>query len=98
MCSLYEQQLKTLNPQVRNITYDISDLFAFMEQLSELSCLVCARCASFTPALCQLHIARSCARFNQQMNAYLSRGKDWMKQQVFQHLKKDAQGVESKVG
>ena len=40
VCGLYEQQLKTLNPQVRNITYDISDLFAFLDQLSELSCLV----------------------------------------------------------
>jgi len=27
------------------------------------------------------------------MNAYLPRGKDWIKQQVYQHLKKQARGA-----
>ena len=66
-----EKELKTLNPKVRNITYDIADLYAYLDQLQDLSCLV----------------------FNQQMNAYLPRGKDWIKQQVFHHLRRQAQGA-----
>lgn len=71
VCGLYEKELKTLNPKVRNITYDIADLYAYLDQLQDLSCLV----------------------FNQQMNAYLPRGKDWIKQQVFHHLRRQAQGA-----
>ena len=41
MCGLYEKELKTLNPQVRNITYDIADLYTYLDQLNDLSCLVC---------------------------------------------------------
>ena len=37
---LYEQKLKQLNPQLRNITYDISDLYKYIDALSDLSCLV----------------------------------------------------------
>ena len=40
MCGLYEKELKTLNPQIRNITYDISDLNTYLDQLHDLSCLV----------------------------------------------------------
>ena len=42
MCGLYEKELKTLNPQVRNITYDIADLYTYLDQLQDLSCLVYA--------------------------------------------------------
>ena len=37
---MYEQKLKAQNPQHRNITYDISDLFYFIDTLGDLSCLV----------------------------------------------------------
>ena len=37
---LYEQRLKQLNPGLRNITYDISDLFKYIDVLGDLSCLV----------------------------------------------------------
>eukprot|EP00164_Ancoracysta_twista_P005067 GFYU01006897.1.p1 GENE.GFYU01006897.1~~GFYU01006897.1.p1 ORF type:complete len:106 (-),score=33.39 GFYU01006897.1:210-527(-) len=40
ICQLYEQKLKNMNPNYRNITYDISDLFTYIDQLSDLSCLV----------------------------------------------------------
>jgi len=42
VCGLYEKELKTLNPQVRNITYDIADLYTYLDQLQDLSCLVYA--------------------------------------------------------
>ena len=39
MCAMYEQKLKAQNPAHRNITYDISDLFFFIDSLGDLSCL-----------------------------------------------------------
>jgi hypothetical protein len=39
VCAMYEQKLKAQNPQHRNITYDISDLFFFIDALGDLSCL-----------------------------------------------------------
>ena len=32
-------------------------------------------------------------RFSHQMNAYLPRGKDWIKQQAYQHLNRQARGA-----
>lgn len=40
ICGLYERKLKELNPAVRNITYDISDLYNFIDGLADLSALV----------------------------------------------------------
>ena len=70
VCTLYEKELKTLNPAVRNITYDVSDLYGYLDQLTDVSCLV----------------------FREQINAYPPRGKEWLKKQVFQHLKKQSAG------
>ena len=65
---LYEQKLKQLNPQLRNITYDISDLNKYIDALSDLSCLV----------------------FHPDSGAYVPHSRDWIKQRVFQNLKKQA--------
>ncbi|XP_073971086.1 enhancer of rudimentary isoform X3 [Rhodnius prolixus] len=40
VCKIYEEHLKTQNPNTPAITYDISQLFDFIDQLSDLSCLV----------------------------------------------------------
>lgn len=40
VCRIYEEHLKRRNPQVAQITYDISQLFDFIDQLRDLSCLV----------------------------------------------------------
>jgi|EP01044_Picomonas_judraskeda_P003972 hypothetical protein len=39
VCAMYEQKLKAQNPAQRNISYDISDLFFFIDSLGDLSCL-----------------------------------------------------------
>ena len=36
ICALYEKELKVLNPKMPNITYDISDLYAYIDQLSDI--------------------------------------------------------------
>eukprot|EP00249_Psilotum_nudum_P010253 c22430_g1_i3 orf=674-991(-) len=40
ICGLYEKKLKDLNPTLRNISYDISDLYKFIEELVDMSALV----------------------------------------------------------
>ncbi|XP_030544460.1 enhancer of rudimentary homolog [Rhodamnia argentea] len=40
ICGLYERKLKELNPAIRNITYDIADLYNFIDGLTDLSALV----------------------------------------------------------
>ncbi|KAF5178343.1 Enhancer of rudimentary-like protein [Thalictrum thalictroides] len=40
ICGLYERKLKELNPTLRNITYDIADLYNFIDGLVDLSALV----------------------------------------------------------
>jgi len=37
---MYEHKLKELNPSVRNITYDISDLNNFLDSLQDVCALV----------------------------------------------------------
>eukprot|EP01027_Heterolobosea_sp_BB2_P000252 GEZU01000378.1.p1 GENE.GEZU01000378.1~~GEZU01000378.1.p1 ORF type:complete len:103 (+),score=22.61 GEZU01000378.1:91-399(+) len=68
ICQLFETQLKRNNPTVRNITYDISDLYKYIDNLPDLSCLV------FTP----------------ETNMYAPFNKDWIKQKIFAHLKRQA--------
>merc|ERR1712137_371069 len=36
----YEKRLSKLNPQVRHISYDISELNAYLDSMGDLSCLV----------------------------------------------------------
>lgn len=39
VCKIFEEQLKLQNPSAPTITYDISQLFDFVDQLADLSCL-----------------------------------------------------------
>ncbi|XP_042897987.1 enhancer of rudimentary homolog [Parasteatoda tepidariorum] len=40
VCHLFEDHLKRQNPNTASITYDISQLFDFIDSLEDLSCLV----------------------------------------------------------
>uniref|UniRef100_A0AAZ3QI24 Enhancer of rudimentary homolog n=1 Tax=Oncorhynchus tshawytscha TaxID=74940 RepID=A0AAZ3QI24_ONCTS len=40
VCKMYEEHLKRMNPNTPSITYDISQLFDFIHDLADLSCLV----------------------------------------------------------
>ena len=37
---MYEHKLKELNPTIQNITYDISDLYNFLDSLRDICALV----------------------------------------------------------
>lgn len=69
VCKMYEKKLKQLNPTVRQISYDIADLFRYVDSLGDLCCLV------FDPAT----------------NQYSPHNKEWIKDRVFNILKKQAQ-------
>jgi hypothetical protein len=45
ICGLFEKRLKDSNPNLRNITYDIADLYRYIEALTDMSALV------FDPAI-----------------------------------------------
>ncbi|CAG9862181.1 unnamed protein product [Phyllotreta striolata] len=40
VCKIYEKHLKRRNPNTPTISYDLSQLFDFIDQLADLSCLV----------------------------------------------------------
>uniref|UniRef100_A0A915I6B5 Enhancer of rudimentary homolog n=1 Tax=Romanomermis culicivorax TaxID=13658 RepID=A0A915I6B5_ROMCU len=39
ICKIYEEHLKKQNPNSPSITYDVSQLFDFIDRLADLSCL-----------------------------------------------------------
>eukprot|EP00298_Acanthocystis_sp_HF-20_P016109 c21381_g1_i1.p1 GENE.c21381_g1_i1~~c21381_g1_i1.p1 ORF type:complete len:100 (+),score=28.99 c21381_g1_i1:30-329(+) len=40
ICTMYETRLKKNNPTAQNITYDISELFAWIDSQPDMACLV----------------------------------------------------------
>jgi len=42
VCQMFEKRLKELNPAMRSITYDINDLYHYIDLLPDLSALVLA--------------------------------------------------------
>jgi hypothetical protein len=38
---LFEERLKLLTPGVQKITYDVQQLFLYLDNLSDISCMVC---------------------------------------------------------
>ena len=70
ICKVFEEHLKKRNPTSPSITYDISELFEFVDQISDLSCLV----------------------FQKPTGQYKPHNKEWIKQEIFQLLRKQAAG------
>ena len=40
ICRLYEVQLKRLNPNKKTVRYEVKDLFQYVDELGDLSCLM----------------------------------------------------------
>ncbi|PRW59552.1 enhancer of rudimentary-like protein [Chlorella sorokiniana] len=40
ICAEFERRLRELNPQLRSITYDIGDLYSWVDNMPDLSALV----------------------------------------------------------
>jgi len=69
ICGLYERKISNINPMVMNLTYDISDLYNFIDGLIDISALV----------------------FDDSLHAFLPYDRQWIKQKLFQHLKRLAE-------
>ena len=63
-----DRQLKALNPTVANITYDIADLYAYLDQVADISMLI----------------------YSDQTRGYMPHNKEWVKRNLFSHLKGQA--------
>ena len=70
VCKIFEEHLKKRHPTSPSITYDISELFEFIDQLPDLSCLI----------------------LQKQTGQYKPHNKQWIKQEIFQLLRKQASG------
>ncbi|KAL7602662.1 enhancer of rudimentary homolog [Lactuca sativa] len=66
ICALYERKLRELSPAMRNITYDIEDLYNFIDGLADMSALV----------------------FDHSIQAYLPNDRQWIRNRMFNHLRK----------
>ena len=40
LCKIFEEHLKRMHPNTPSITYDISELFDFLDSMKDVSCLV----------------------------------------------------------
>mmetsp|Transcript_34474 Transcript_34474/g.78663 ORF Transcript_34474/g.78663 Transcript_34474/m.78663 type:complete len:116 (+) Transcript_34474:86-433(+) len=40
ICQLYEQEMREANPSVSSVTYEVADLFRYIDNLGDLCCLV----------------------------------------------------------
>eukprot|EP01114_Cavostelium_apophysatum_P003120 TRINITY_DN1286_c0_g1_i1.p1 TRINITY_DN1286_c0_g1~~TRINITY_DN1286_c0_g1_i1.p1 ORF type:complete len:103 (+),score=5.19 TRINITY_DN1286_c0_g1_i1:203-511(+) len=69
ICKMFERKLRQDNPNTRNITYDVEQLFLYIDNLQDLGVLV----------------------LDDRNGAYVPRNKDWIKQKVFEHLRRQAQ-------
>lgn len=97
---MYEAKLKQLNPNMKNITYDIQDLYNYIDSLVDLSALVyvtlsIARlvCLSAPPPLTCMRLSWRCVSaysLDLETKTYLPCGKEWIKKKVFQVLKNQA--------
>ena len=66
---LYEERLRELNPDVaHDITYEVTDLFAWIDSLGDLAALA----------------------YLEDGGVYEPCGKEWIKAQCFEHLKRAA--------
>lgn len=50
VCKIYEEHLKRTNPNIPNISYDVSQLYTFIDEFFDLSCFVYEKeCDSYIP-------------------------------------------------
>ena len=65
---MYEHKLKELNPSVRNITYDISDLNNFLDSLQDVCALVWVK---YIPTYLSIYLLRPLEFFDNDCCTYV---------------------------
>lgn len=96
ICALYEKELKLLNPKVPNITYDIADLYGYLDALHNVSLLMYVWKHALPKIVSTILMCVRCLRlrhrYHEPIHGYLPRNKEWIKRQLFTHLKGQASG------
>lgn len=89
VCRIYEEHLKRRNPNTPTITYDISQLFDFVDQVNNFSdsplSLLIPVCLQLTDL--------SCLVYQKSTNTYAPYNKDWIKEKIYILLRQAAGGV-----
>lgn len=71
ICQRFEQRLRQQDPKKTDFTYDVNDLFTYVDDLEDLGALV----------------------FSADISGYVPHNKEWIKNQIFAHLKRMADGA-----
>ena len=85
---MYELHLKEDKPGMTTITYDISQLFDYIDKLTDLSCLVYVFVWIQIDSV--IHFFVFTTRFQRSSNMYAPFPKDWIKEKIFVFLKREA--------
>ena len=86
VCKIYEEHLKSTNPNLPSITYDISQLFEFIDQVQKGFIFVIISTTKFCYQLADL----SCLVYQKSTNAYAPYNKDWIKEKIYILLRRQA--------
>eukprot|EP00116_Pleurobrachia_bachei_P016159 sb/3476421/ len=79
VCKIYEEHLKELNPSSLSITYDISQLFDFIDDLNDMVCMVFPPPTPF-----------KCVFSSRNSRSYEPKDKEWIKEKIYALLRKQA--------
>lgn len=95
ICALYEKELKLLNPKIANITYDIADLYSYLDALHNISLLMCVPLRApvvnaFILTHCFLFLFVCPDSYHDPIRGYLPRNKEWIKRHLLTHLRGQA--------
>lgn len=87
---MYEHKLKELNPEIEHITYDINDLYNYIDGLHDICGLMYLLSHPHLSLPFSHHPTPSFLSCNPETNAYEPKGRDWIKAKIFQQLKQQA--------
>ncbi|XP_036288999.1 enhancer of rudimentary homolog isoform X1 [Pipistrellus kuhlii] len=90
VCKMYEEHLKRMNPNSPSITYDISQLFDFIDDLADLSCLVWFMVLG-THSVSDTDLCILTASYRADTQTYQPYNKDWIKEKIYVLLRRQAQ-------
>lgn len=92
VCKIYEEHLKRRNPNTPTITYDISQLFDFLDQVNTDAFHLPPSIANLTP-LCENRkqlADLSCLVYQKSTNTYAPYNKEWIKEKIYVLLRQAA--------
>lgn len=102
VCKIYEEHLKRRNPNTPTITYDISQLFDFLDQVIFFSLLLTSHVFLYYVSVFQMSLIvynflshlqladLSCLVYQKSTNTYAPYNKEWIKEKIYVLLRQAA--------